>query len=227
MNKAGVGFTIDIVPINSGMKGRQEANPLVGGTHTAFANPVRVIWNKSSLKIFIDPNVGKVDFSTNGHDIFHAMTTNMVKHFAAMPSSAARNPSVDSKFNIQAHNLGEHPKFSDFGDNEQIQYFREEEIGNFFKDIMAQHIARNEPIPAFSGEEMEKKWGQHGTEALKKAEQIAQIFNAILPKYLAASQKMRKTGTKIKQGIKNFARGVQHDLSMLGRIGADKTIRRG
>jgi len=60
-------------------------------------NPGHLFFSKNSFKIRINPNSPNIDFSEGGHDIIHALTTNIAKHFARL----RLKKSGENSFNIQ------------------------------------------------------------------------------------------------------------------------------
>lgn len=74
-------------------------------------NPGPFSFSRSSFKIKINPKIGELDFDDAGHDIFHALTTNLAKHFARIRPSNEKSflshDGASSKFNRPVRGLKE------------------------------------------------------------------------------------------------------------------------
>lgn len=78
------GLTINIIPDRS-----------------VKVNPGTFYFSRSSFKLLINPYSPKISFDDSGHDVIHALTTNIAKHFARMrPVKNKFSRGDDSKFNL-------------------------------------------------------------------------------------------------------------------------------
>lgn len=70
--------------------------------HSLKENPGPFSFSKNSFKIQLNPSVGELNFNGEGHDVFHAITVNMAKHFARKRDLKGQGFNfTNSKFNLK------------------------------------------------------------------------------------------------------------------------------